>query len=454
MAYFGHRSKWAGGTKGARGPFNMAPPGGGQMTRGGSYGMPSRPKSGFQRMVPSGTAGGHARVPNTGHNFGPHGPSKGQIAAWQWAAQQAGPIGRQARRMLRMFGLFGFALSAYEFYEWYTKPEVPWSWDPRGWTRCATPTQACQDTWGPPTHIRYGSNGGSICGNPQVGSCPTGQAHNTDPLNSAPAAGENSVRLLRQTSATPRYTIFGRYDRLNATVTPDYPRYTPAEPAVTRGSTGDGTPDPAIETTVSYGRRTPDDRRRGGTPLWGEPAIEVSVEVGGNPGSGTGTGENTGSRSRNRPRVGGEPLVRGGGSSETPTVTVTRPDDGEHWNLPNRPGERKWKYGRWGGTAGDILGLLSEFRDFMDCANKGIPGNPCPRYLPYHLRVLCIMKNIDRADPGKVETCAMENNAKDFALGKWGRMGARAFGRAGADGYHGRPVGPGFGGWGRRMQGF
>ena len=450
MPYFGHKSRWAGGTKHASGPFNMSPPRGGPVSRP-FRGTPSG--GGLSRLVPSGSPGGPARVPNSGSMFGT--PRSGTPLMGGFKAAQATTKMRGWQMMLKGFGRLagpvGVALNAYDAWEWWKTQTTqsspyaevvlpaPWVLECPGWL-------PKQRWWGHNNSCGTGPTSGQI-------TIPA-SAENTVIAVGAGASAKWRVYLTEANN-----TILGpNFYRRNATA--GMPRSgpftgpTPYKVRTTTNGTGLYTPPPAVEQEVSLGGRNStvntglDDWWSGqNVPGYFTPAITITITV--NPTDSpteSPTGEPVGT-----PSTG--PGVDTGTTTppHVPTgVSVTGPGPGWHLNVPDE--SVKWRLGGpWLRNLGRLYGAFTEWDDAMDCLNKAMPGNPCPKSMSMHERTACILSRLGQADPGKAETCMAQENAKDFAIGKWSRMGSDAFGKRGREGWHGRPVGPGFGGWGARM---
>lgn len=196
--YFGHRARWAGGTKGSSPNFGMA--------QGGPVAIPSTSNYGKRgQIIPPLSAGQH----RPGKSLPGLTPSSmGPLAASQ----------RAAMRGMLMRGLLGplnWAFLLEDFMTMLEPAKVPAPFSPGpGWTRCSAPTTACTASWEPETHWGYQNSG--LFGCLAYGSCPTNQAWGVPLAPGTPTAITTAVELLRmrRTSVAPeRFTIFERWRR-------------------------------------------------------------------------------------------------------------------------------------------------------------------------------------------------------------------------------------------------
>lgn len=110
---------------------------------------------------------------------------------------------------------------------------------------------------------------------------------------------------------------------------------------------------------------------------------------------------------------------------------------------PPQKGEREKKYRVVGGKLGKAYGAATEFRDFLDCMAKNIPGEPCKGVKnQLHLYAACVAKHHNSVNMPEAIACFYGQQGRDAAYGLPDRMG-----RPSDNPFYQRPVGPTSGFW-------
>lgn len=295
----------------------------------------------------------------------------------------------------------------------------PGKWQPGGtWIRCPSPTQACEDTWSPPTVYRFLSTNGASCTTHSA--CATNQSY--DPV-SARAAGSpvpngwNRIRFYTKTAEADPFgnekgTIMAQYRR---TVAGEVPSPWVPGRIVLPEQFEDPFAEPAMQPMEKTYAKTRTRTAPGYKP-WYQPAIEFNPDVNGGLG----------------------------------VPTVHKPE-------PPLPPDREQKHKMDYGITGKIYGELTEFRDMMDCfasasgmkPPKGPIGDRA-RKIYDHLNA----SNPDGSPKNPIDTMAFAKcmalaNAKDFAIGKLSNETAKNLNKSPY--VAPRPGGYRGGGWSTRM---
>lgn len=411
--YFGHRPAWSGGTKGSRPAAGFGTSRGGPVVPFSGNGKPvprrSGPASGFQRMVPSGSAGGPARVPNTGT----------PRSAMPYAGAMARGRAANTARILRgLFGPVGLALTLVDLTEWMmTQPEtnIPAAWDiPAGWMKCPTPN--CE---GPIDYYGWASTTGDCA---PFATCPVGQAVSSLSTGNGTLPGvvhptRRGLIMCDHTSGTigtsgARYTMRHQFIRASSAVK-TLPQFMPAtvKPRVVQPAPATLAPPRPSDAVKTYPRARPRDRPRArpNPRPWEVPAVTINVPPKG-------------------------------------PQTIT---DTPHPLQPPGPGMKEKKWRLTDPKLAKFYGTLTEFADAADCAIKNIANKkrrpPPPKTL--HGKLKYIHDNMGDLDMAGFAMCLAADHIEDKIIGKVNQLANRIT----KDKNWVRPVGVGRGSFGARM---
>jgi len=353
--YFGHRTKWRGGTKwttpqggpvAARPQYpsnygvrsgQIIPPNRGQYPRGKS--LPGyTPASGSSEM----------------REYARH---RGYAANQMMTRKFGGMAGKALGKLLPGVGL---ALSAYDMYEWWntTAPGGQLQF-PAGWT-----VSGCDR--GLPRQKYWGINDASCTG-----------IRNFNMQNTPVLAGANWV--VHCTEATPVVMpiTYNRNVKLQI-------------PVATAGN-------PFNQAYAPRASRTTRSERR---PYMDAPP-QPEIQVKGYP----------------RPAILVRPKDRYFGPRLPPRGSTEYPNY-PHVPPPPNVKEKKGLVFNTG-RAGKAYGALTEFRDFADCLSASIPGQPCRKYRKnLHLYAACIAEHHNDVNMPEAIACFFGAQAKDTAIGR------------------------------------
>lgn len=389
--YFGHRTKWAGGTKGSNPQFGQSQGGPPATTNGPNpYNTYGGGQSG--QIIPP-NRGQYPR----GKSLPGYGTPRSMTNPWGARAQALGRLGKLGGRYFNLpFLLQDFMTVA----EWFSadEPVDPTSdidfasWSIPGYTSQCTPAANMCGGSGTGVFWGYGGSFGPILCNecinfPLAYTWPQVQA-----LAGPPGVLGVGYRR-RLTSHNPRHV----WSRTGTAL------QTPWPPTVVKPRTITFAPTAAPPKPEHVEKRYP--------------ASSTRVE----------------------------PRARYFGPRLPPRGTTKYP---EYPHVPPPPRVKEKKGLVIGpGKAGKVYGAVTEFRDFADCLAKSMPGNPCSKYKnQLHKYVACIAMNEAKINMPEAMVCMFTNDAQDSVIGKSNRMAREA---ATGNPYWKRPVGPGAGAWAR-----
>jgi hypothetical protein len=416
----------------------------------------ARPQAlpGFSRLVPSGSPGGPARVPNvvTHRNFGSE-------EAYLRAAEIAGRLARLAKGASRINPYVSGALTALDLLDGISQSsEVPWETlflrtkegvtgytVPTGWEQCPNPSWGGSCGARPPPQSWNWFQAQNTVGTCTIGgACPTLQFHSgDDPLGVTTdfPANTSSIVFLRPTPSNPSRRDFVAHFRRTTPYlggTQTYPSY--------------GTSSASYVPAANM------------NPLTRVRSLAISRMPSG--------GEIVApfARANTAPAI---QTISGGRGPIGPKVKV----DHEMSRVPVREPEQKKKLflGPGARRAARVYGALTEVGDALDCLSKAAPSNAYwvhtkgagghlqkgvdkhpGAHGPLHERAMALLEPVlnNQIDWGKFGTCLGRETFKDLVIGKLSRAGAVSYGRQVERGYAPkRPVGPGFGSFSQRMPG-
>lgn len=116
---------------------------------------------------------------------------------------------------------------------------------------------------------------------------------------------------------------------------------------------------------------------------------------------------------------------------------------GPYPHTPPPKGTTEKKYRIVPGKLGKAYGAATEFRDFLDCMAKNIPGEPCKGVKnQLHLYAACVAKHHNSVNMPEAIACFYGQQGQDAAYGLPDRMG-----RPSDNPFYQRPVGPTSGFW-------
>jgi len=341
---------------------------------------------------------------------------------------------------------------SYTFYElmreWFQPWPVPWmapqspgriptgTYHPAGWWRCGTPLQSCHNTHAPPDKQKESLGAALLCGNPQLGNCPTNQViAGTVPINSPLAVPTNKEIWWLRTNTAGNFAITDRWWReTNTAAIPLYRRGRVVLPAEFASPGDDPFPFPEKNGEKYYGNNQVGavgqaglitrGRPIGGTRPIGQPDPDVQYPP--------------------PPPGPGVPAVNwpGGGGPGRP---------GTHVPAPPAPGDKEKKEPPFDyGAAGKVYGALTEGGDVAKCYIDAKGGDSAGLGTRGAFKEAWKRANDPSAPPldgGKFMACLAAAQAQDKAIGKLSNATAKAQNRNASK----RPGGYRGGGWGTRM---
>lgn len=392
--YFGHRTKWAGGTKNTSGGD----------PRSWNHPPPSRPS--YNHSGPT--------IDLTRANWA---SDRNMPARQSWSGAEA-----RARRHLMMRGLLGRGNVARTIAELALQWMIGEITDPRA---------PSPDSFVPAGYRLVGDAG------PHA---PSELFHVYQPQRTGYAA--------YNTTSAPPYGLHGQGSGITDPLPATAPRWLRWQEGCNRTLTGTWYLRALMERNGSAAE-TP------WPPKYARPVVMPSLAL---PPPAPATTEKTYTRTRTRQRPRDRPAPyqspatqvsvppKGGQPVETPVI---------HDHLPPGRNIRERKKHLHAGALAKLYGKFTEVADVIDCAiknikapkGKGYRHNKSARYGGLHRKAQYVYNNLDRLDVGGFLSCVAQDNLEDFMVGKANQLANNIT----KHNTYGRPVGVGSGSYGQRM---